>query len=230
MGENSSDLTIPQSVSNEDLKRIAWDYAREGGNLLRLPQILGLSERRWNEFIEWLRARGQPRVPDRNHPIQIPETSPTSYISFLRALNLRLPGELSGDWQFELSFFGFPEGTYAHLAGGNGLVDTTFSLGSRGVREMGHLIAENGIKPYDGPVWVANHYRAIADMVMHELEGRCSEEVLPACQISDWMWSEEDFDILVKDYLKPLRRQLRGPQREAFSRWLPTVVYGATYD
>ena len=230
MGENSIDLTVPESVSNEDLKGIAWDYTREGGNLLKLPRILGLSERRWNEFIEWLRARGQPRVPDRSHPIRIPETSPTSYISFLRALNLRLPGELSGDWHFELSFFGFPEGTYAHLAGRKGLVDTSFSLGSRGVREMGHLIAENGIKPYDGPVWVANHYRAIADMAMHELQGRCSEEFLPACQISDWMWSEEDFDILVEDYLKPLRRQIQGGRREAFDRWLPTVVYGATYD
>ena len=56
MGENSIELTIPESVSNEDLKRIAWDYTREGGNLLKLPKILGLSERRWNEFIEWLRG------------------------------------------------------------------------------------------------------------------------------------------------------------------------------
>ena len=230
MGENQYDLTIPESVSNEDLQKIAWDFAREGGDLVRLPRILGLSEQRWEEYIGWLRARGQPKFADRRYPILIPKTSPTSYISFNRALNLRLPGELTGDWHFESSFFGYPEGTYSHLAGPNGLVDMTPTLGSHGVRDMGRRIAGYGIKAYDGPVWVANHYRAIADKAMHLLQGRCSAEVLPACQINDWMWSQEDIDVLVEEYLTPLRGQIQGPRREAFDQWLPTVVYGATYD
>ena len=61
-------------------------------------------------------------------------------------------------------------------------------------------------------------------------KGIVSSEVLPACQIDDWLWSEEDFDILVEDYLKPLRAQIRGLRRKAYDKWLPTVVYGADYD
>ena len=230
MDENEYDLTVPESVTNEELKKIAWDFACEGGNLGRLPKILGLSDERWEGFLEWLRIRTEPRQPDVRFPILIPETSPTSYISFNRALNLRAPGELTGDWHFDVSFFGYPERSYAPLAGRKGLVNTTFALGSRGVRDMGRLIADNSIKPYDGPVWVANHYRAIADIAMHELQGDFSSEVLPACQIAGWLWSEEDFDILVEDYLKPLRAQIRGRRRRAYDEWLPTVVYGADYD
>ena len=230
MGENTLDLTIPEFVSNEDLKKIAWDFARKGGNLAKLPKILGLSDDRWHEFTAWLRNRTDPRQPDPKYPIVIPETSPTSYISFKRALNLRLPDEWTGDWHFDVSFFGYPERSSAPLAGRHGLVNTTPTLGSRGVRDMGHLIADHGIKPYDGPVWVANHYRAIADMAMHRLQGSWCAASLPAHQIGDWLWSEEDFEILVEDYLKPMRGQIRGSMREAYDRWLPTVVYGADYD
>ena len=40
------DLTIPESVSNEDLHKVVWDFVREGGDLVRLPRILGLTEQR----------------------------------------------------------------------------------------------------------------------------------------------------------------------------------------
>ena len=76
MDENEYDLTVPESVTNEELKKIAWDFACEGGNLGRLPKILGLSDERWEGFLEWLRIRTEPRQPDVRFPILIPETSP----------------------------------------------------------------------------------------------------------------------------------------------------------
>lgn len=231
MGENRYGLTVPESVSNEDLKKIAWEFARNKGNLVKLPKILGLSDERWKAFLKWLDDRNAPRQPDPRYPILIPATSPTSYISFERALNLRLPDEWTGDWHFRVSFFGYPERSFAPLAGPNSLVDTTRTLGSRGVRDMGRLVDAYGIKPYDGPVWVANHYRAIADMAMDRLcNWHWEAATFPAHQIAQWLWSEEDFDILVDDYLKPMREQIRGPRREAYDEWLPTVVYGADYD
>ncbi len=231
MGESRHNLTVPESVSNEDLKKVAWEFARNKGNLVKLPKILGLSDERWQEFLEWLKDRSAPRQPDPRYPILIPETSPTSYISFERALNLRLQDEWTGDWHFRVSFFGYPERSYAPLAGPNGLVDTTPTLGSRGVRDMGRMIAGYGIKPYDGPVWVANHYRAIADMAMDRLcNWHWEAATFPAHQIAQWLWSEDDFDILVDDYLKPMREQIRGPRREVYDEWLPTVVYGADYE
>ena len=96
---------------------------------------------------------------------------------------------------------------------------------------MGRLIGVHGTKPYDGPVWVANHYRAIADIATDSICSRHWEAAtFPAHQIDEWLWSEEDFDILVDDYLKPMREQGPGRRREAYDEWLPTVVYGADSD
>ena len=220
-------IKVPDSISNEDLNPIALAYFKEGGEMDDLPAVIGISQRRVADYLEWLKDRAAPRFPDRRYPILIPDTSPTSYISFERALCLRLPDEDTGGGSFEPRFFGYPEPTYAPLAGRDGLVNTVPVLGSRGVRDMGRLIANYGVKPYDGPVWVANHYRAIADIAMHELLGPCPEEVLPACQIDDWLWSEEDYEILVADYLKPLRGLVKEELGRIFDTWLPTVVFDA---
>ena len=225
------EIKVPDSISNEDLDPIALAYCEEGGVLSDLPPVIGISKRRVEEYLDWLKMVTAPRFPDRRHPILIPETSPTNYISFERALNLRLPDDeefMTGDWHFETSFFGYPEPTYAPLAGRKGLVNTVPALQSLGVRDMGRTIADHGIKPYEGPVWVANHYRAIADMAMHRLLGPWPQDVLAACEIDDWLWSEEDFEILVGDYLNPLRGLLGGELRRIFDAWLPTVVYGAS--
>ena len=226
------EIKVPDSISNEDLDPIALAYCEEGGEIGDLPSVIGISERRVEDYVAWLEAVTAPRFPDRRYPILIPETSPTSYISFERALNLRLPDDeefMTGDWHFETSFFGYPEPTYAPLAGRKGLVNTVAALGSLGVRDMGRQIADHGIKAYEGPVWVANHYRAIADIAMDRLLGPWPHEVLPACEIDDWLASKEDFEILVGDYLKPLRGLLRGALREVFDAWLPSVMYGAAY-
>ena len=224
------DNKVADSISNEDLDPIALEHFMEGGELDDLPSVIGISERRVEEYVEWLKVKTAPRYPDRRYPILIPQTSPTSYISFELALNLRIDGQgeyTTGDRHFEASFFGYPEPTYAPLAGRDGLVNTVPALGSLGVRDMGRQIASHGIKPYDGPVRVANHYRAIADIAMDHLLGPWPWEVLPACEI-DWLWTEEDFEILVGDYLKPLRGLVRGELGKIFDAWLPTVVFGAT--
>ena len=223
-------IKVSDSISNEELDPIALAYCMEGGEIDDLPAVIGISEQRVEDYVEWLDVKTAPRFPDPRYPILIPETSPTSYISFRRALNLWLPGENTGDWHFETSFFGYPDPTYTPLAGRDGLVNTVSALGSRGVRDMGRFIADQGSKPYDGPVWVANHYRAIADIAMLELLGPSPQEVLPACQIDDWLWSEEDFEILIGDYLKPLRVLLKAELGRIFDAWLPTVVFEAPWD
>jgi len=57
-------------------------------------------------------------------PIEIPPTTPLSYVSFNRALNLRLPDEETGDWHFYSAFFCEPDEMpteKASLAGPGGL-------------------------------------------------------------------------------------------------------------
>lgn len=168
--------------------------------------MVGTSRQRPKDYQQCLEPRTWDRLPDRRHPILIPDTSPTSCFSFGWTLNLRLSDEfLTGDWHFGECFFGYHEPTFASLAGHRSLVDTTAVLDSKGVRDMDRLIDSHNIQPYDWPMWVANPYRALADMVMMQLEGPAYEELLPACQINDWMWTEEDYEILVRDYLRPLR-------------------------
>ena len=87
-------------------------------------------------------------------PVRVPVTSPTRYVSYQAALNLRLPGEHTGDWHKETSFFTMAGNPHTLiLAGPGGWGDSTPSLGSKGVRDMAHILAGWVIPPDCGPVW-----------------------------------------------------------------------------
>lgn len=215
------------------LEKLALDVCRAGGEPRYLIPLLGLSEDQWQSFMAAVHEHAQPRRPVEGHPILIPPTSPTSYISFRRALNLCLPNEWTGGLHFEEYFFGFVEPTVTPLAGPGGRVDSTPTLGSKGVRDMGRIIADHKIQPYNGPVYVANHYRALADIALSSLLNLSLEdmrEIEPVSILSAWevndMLNGEDAEInhLVEEYLKPLRGQLNGVRMKAYDRWLPTIV------
>lgn len=110
-------------------------------------------------------------------PGGIPATrTPAHYISFHAALNLRIPDEETGGW---------PAHTALHVpirspdrllpcAGDGERVNTNPALGAYGVRDMGDILRDlfrrtaahtGGMDVRAGPIWVANHFRAIADLV-----------------------------------------------------------------
>ena len=165
----------------------------------------------------------------RFRPVRVPVTSPTRYVSYQAALNLRLPGEHTGDWHQETSFFTTEDNPHTLiLAGPGGWGDSTPSLGSKGVRDMAHILADWVIPPDCGPVWVANHYRAIADYVVLDTEdGRClrSPRYCPVFSINQWLDTEEQIEHLVEEYLKPLGEQFTPSARAIHDEWLPTVVF-----
>ncbi len=96
-----------------------------------------------------------------------PKTSKAHYLTGLTALNIPAP-EGTGDWHFAETFEGFagrPPGPY-QLAGET-LINTQPLLG-----DMGIFDARPRLEPYHlelppGPVYAADHYRAIADMVLN---------------------------------------------------------------
>lgn len=215
------------------LKDLALDVWRAGGRPRDVIPLLGLSEDQWQSFMDAVRERLRPRRRVEGHPILIPPTSPTSYISFRRALNLKVPGEHTGDRHFQDYFLGFVDPTVTPLAGLGGIVDSTPSLGTKGVRDLGRIIADRKVQPYKGPVYVANHYRALADIALDSLMYvplaalRESEprDILSAWDVNDMLNSEDsEIRYLVDEYLKPLRGQLEGLRRETYDRWLPTIV------
>ena len=214
-------------------KKLALDLCRSGGWPRDLIPLLGLSDGQWRRFMDIVHERAKPRKRVEGHPILIPPTSPTLYISFRHALNLRLRGEHTGARHFRDYLFGFVEPTVIPLAGIGGVVDSTPSLGSYGVRDMGRIIADRKVQPCNGPVHVAKHFCALADIalssLMHrpleELRGLQPKSILSAWEVSDMLNHEEaDIDRLIEEYLTPLRCQLEGVRKETFDRWLPTIV------
>jgi len=89
-------------------------------------------------------------------------------------------------------------------------------------------LADWVIPPDCGPVWVANHYRAIADyVVLDTADGRCLRHprYCPVYSINQWLDTEEQIEHLVEEYLKPLGEQFASEVRAIHDEWLPTVVF-----
>ncbi len=61
-----------------------------------------------------------PWMGEYNRPVRIPVTTPTRYVSFQSALNLRLPGEHTGDWHYDVSFFTAATNPYTVTLAGPG--------------------------------------------------------------------------------------------------------------
>lgn len=119
------------------------------------------------------------------------------------------------------------------LAGPNGIVDTTQTLGTKGMRDMAGIIAEKKIQSYSGPIFIANYHRAIANIVANDPMIASLNDLKPSKPKYIWSsWTINDFlnklqdeiELLAEDYLKPLRGQLGGLRREAFERRLSTVA------
>lgn len=162
--------------------------------------------------------------------VAIPETDLEHYISFKHALNLRYPDEDTGDWHFQSAFFFradcHPSDCSIPLAGLGETVDTVASLGTKGIRDMANVMVQAHIptKP-NQPVYVANHYRAIADLAMLELQ----QARIPSCAtnqaINSWLDTSEQIEHLKQHYLEPLANQLSSEALRVFKEWILTVSF-----
>ena len=158
--------------------------------------------------------------------LPIPDTTPSHYISFKHALNLRYPTEDTGEWHFWTAFFGDPERSRSiPLAGDGEKINTNSSLGDKGIREMSDVLVAQKILPSPRPVYVATHYRAIADIAMLHLIKNERPTIATVRAINQWLDTEEQVDRLLGEYLSPLRNQLPLEAKETFEQWIKTVHY-----
>lgn len=82
-----------------------------------------------------------PWMGENFRAVRFPVTTPTRYLSYSVALNLRLPGEDTGDWHGDVPFITSAENPdIVRPAGPGGLSDSTPSLGCKGVRDMAHVL------------------------------------------------------------------------------------------
>ena len=113
----------------------------------------------------------------------------------------------------------------AALAGLGEIVDTTASLGVRGVCEMSEVLKDQKIVVDAGPVYVANHYREIADLAMLHLVKGQMQTIATAGQINSWLDTQEQVHQLITVYLTPLQSQLDKTAEKVFEKWMLTVYY-----
>lgn len=212
-------------LSYEQWKNLSDEFLAGGrGTLEGFRKAMDLSVSVEKAFEDEFKARNQPRRPTPDTPVLIPDTSPTRYISFQFALNIRFPWEFSGAGHFDETYFGYREPHYADVAGTGTAVDSTPSLGSMGVRDMGELLEKYKVKSYNGPVYVANHFRAIADIALEEIQQGDGPVFATPHKINNWIRTREDMETLREEYLKPMRSQLGKVEGEAFDESIPTIV------
>jgi hypothetical protein len=160
------------------------------------------------------------------YAIEIPPTSPQCYLSFKHALNLRFPQEDTGEWHFLTAFFDDTEkNRSAPLAGQGKSVNTIPSLGNLGIREMSQVLKAQQIVSDNVPVYVANHYRAIADLAMSQLLKGQMPTIVTTRSINQWLDTQEQVNQLVNHYLMLLRSQLDEDTKNIFDQWIITVRY-----
>lgn len=171
-------------------------------------------------------------------PRSVPTTAPDHYISGFIALNLCEEGEDTGDWHPRTTFFvplcknDIPLPRVGH----GEAVDTTPMLGTLGVRDMRSALEECTGCAFRAPVWMANHYRAIADLVYQDqisimaltkkFENTGNHPRMAAVsEINAWLHTSEEIDHLVTHYLLPLCAAMTDDSYTLFETWLPSVVY-----
>ena len=158
-----------------------------------------------------------------------PVTSRALYISGIQALNLRANGidDPTGDWHFVNAFFtpaSQPQDVPLYGAGG-AWIDTHKSLSSRGIRDLSAIVRQQGLVAPEGPVWVANFYRAIADIVALDARAQRSPGMASVATINQWLDTPEEIAHLKQDYLAPLATRFHGDSAAWMARLLDEVRF-----
>ena len=160
---------------------------------------------------------------------RIPVTSRALYLSGIQALNLRENGvdDPTGDWHFVNAFFTLasqPQDVPLYGAGG-AWIDTHQGLGSLGIRDLSAIVRQQGLIAPEGPVWVANFYRAIADIVALDARAQRSPGMASVATINQWLDTPEEIAHLKEDYLAPLAAQFQGDSAAWMARFLGEVRF-----
>ena len=150
----------------------------------------------------------------------MPETSPTRYLTGMVALNIPAPEGTGGDWHF-WGIFDSPRFPDNLTLAGEGLEWNTNALfGDYGIHECSEELRRRGVIVPDGmPVYSANHYRAILDMLYDSIE---KGQVPQYLAIDDWLDTEEQ----KKEFFRILDRFLSNcspSEKELVSSWIKQI-------
>lgn len=145
------------------------------------------------------------------------EVTREHYITSRTALNWGGPQSsltgTTGDWRY-LTYFSDPP--LLLLAGIEPMIDTRPYLGETGVYEATDDFVARGFVSGSTSVWVANHYRAAADMLLRDVvKGARHSSV----DVAEWFLDGRDVQAL-GDLLEQAFAKLRDDQVQIIKRWL----------
>jgi len=146
-----------------------------------------------------------------------PKTSHERYLTGLTALNIPAP-EGTGDWHFSETFEGAagrPPGPY-ELAG-DGLLNTRSLLGDAGIFDARERLEPYRLEMPPGPIYAADHYRAIADMVLTAIVAGQSFE--RSIILDDWL-PETDEQMRLQRLLEIAKPSLASDQWRRIDLWI----------
>jgi hypothetical protein len=144
--------------------------------------------------------------------LTIPPTTPRRYISGIAALNVG-----TGDWHSEQVLHRRPARTPRTFLVGEGAdFDTIPLLGDTGIYDCAPLLDRMGVPRPSGPVWAADHARAIADLVIVAVAFGDDPSFVA---LDDWMPRDGDKD-RVFDLLGGAMERLASASRDAVRAWL----------
>ncbi|WP_372574839.1 hypothetical protein [Ruegeria jejuensis] len=90
---------------------------------------------------------------------------------------------------------------------------------------MADELAREKVRPNTGPVFVANHYRAIADLAIAEVQAGFFPRTVTVRCVNQWLDTREQIDTLKNEYLRHLPKQLSGTELAIYEDWLSTIRY-----
>lgn len=93
---------------------------------------------------------------------------------------------------------------------------------------MGDVLRQHGLIGDGREVWVADHFRAIADLAVSALQNDAAcpmTQRLLNSEINAWLNTPEELGRLRNDFLLPIRGQLASTMLETWDRWLAGIGY-----
>lgn len=150
--------------------------------------------------------------------LDLSRVSREHYITGKAAINFPLPGVTTGGWHF-MSYWDRDSGVCKVSLAGVHFPDTTAFFGEVGILDATHPLVERGW-PVDGrTVWMADHFRAAADMIVR---WAMSDSRHCNVEITEWFPADGDRKQLL-DLLESGSPGLRMFGRlEKVERWLLT--------
>lgn len=140
------------------------------------------------------------------------------YITGKAAINFPFPGVTTGGWHF-MSYWSQDSGVCKVSLAGIHFPDTTSFFGDAGIVDATQVLADRGWESAERTTWMADHFRAAADMVVR---WALSDSQHCSVEIDEWFPADQDRQRFL-DLLSTGMAELRAMSKsDKVSAWLST--------